>query len=111
MEECQERREADLEFVANAYSSEEDWCEQNSHGMNVIHRRLDLPYYSNYSSYPGQTNYNYNGEGQSVIIFICLRLTLPSDYPVHAALEVDATPLWTRETTTVRHRRTVKRRH
>jgi hypothetical protein len=83
MEECQERREAELEFVASAYSSEEAWCEQNSHGIDVIHRRLDLPYYSNCS--------NSNGEGQSVIIPICLRLTLPSDYPVYAALEVDAT--------------------
>jgi hypothetical protein len=77
MDECKERRDAELEFVASAYSPEESWCEATGddnakEGQHRVHRRLDMPH-------------------QDHCIQICLSLTLPSEYPVSAMLEVSAT--------------------
>ena len=79
-----ERRIAELEFVASAYSSEEAWCEaetnrrdetisnnDNHHGSRV-HRRLDLTF-------------------EDHTVHVRLTLTLPLDYPMDAPLHVSAT--------------------
>lgn len=81
---CKERREAELEFVASAYSTKEAWCEINSDDHDVIVRRLSLP------SSKEDVPYNNNTSNP---VEICLRLTLPYDYPTVSPLVVDATTL------------------
>ena len=81
--ECnKERRNAELEFVASAYSPDEAWCcgEDDDDDYDVIVRRLVLPTHEN--------NNNNNNP-----VHINLHLTLPKDYPTNAALQVDATIL------------------
>jgi hypothetical protein len=41
-QECQERREAELEFIASAYTPEEAWYNNGHDNLTQIHRRLHL---------------------------------------------------------------------
>ena len=83
-EECQERRQAEIEFVTSAYDSNEAWVDdgddgdgdndkRNTDSTTKIHRRLDL-------------HCNKNG----ISVPIELILTLPQTYPMEVSLEVDA---------------------
>jgi hypothetical protein len=72
MDECKERRDAELEFVESAYSPDEAWCERTS--LERIIRRLHLPD---------------PDDDDEICVTICLRLTLPSDYPSQSSLQID----------------------
>lgn len=72
MEECKERRDAEIEFVESAYSPDEAWCERTS--LDKIVRRLHLP----------------SQDDGEVRVAICLRLTLAADYPSESPLHLDA---------------------
>eukprot|EP00980_Cylindrotheca_fusiformis_P007716 scaffold1637_cov108-Cylindrotheca_fusiformis.AAC.5 len=80
-DECQERRNAEIEFVQSAYTPNEAWCEEQRGGVGdnplvVIVRRLHLPCTS-------------ANTGDDSFVAICLRLALPLKYPAHAPLQVD----------------------
>jgi hypothetical protein len=74
MDECKERRDAELEFVESAYSPDEAWCERTS--LERIVRRLHLPDPD-------------DDDDDEIGVAICLRLTLPSDYPSESPLQID----------------------
>jgi hypothetical protein len=67
-DECHERRQAELEFVASAYGPDEAWCD-NSDDVTRIHRRLN---------------------GNNTTIPIVMTLTLPSHYPMEDTLQISA---------------------
>lgn len=82
MEDSCERRQAELDFVAAAYSEDEAWCEETEGGLGLpphIYRRLEHDLSS--------TNANSSHDRVSFL----LQLEMPASYPVAAALEVSGT--------------------
>jgi hypothetical protein len=77
MDDCKERRGAEIEFVESAYGNEEAWCERDSNTLRVV-RRLTLT---------SSTNDNNSWR----CVSICLKLTLPEDYPTQSSLQIDST--------------------
>jgi hypothetical protein len=76
MEDLFERRQAELEFVAAAYSEEEAWCETESDLGGLppkIYRRLEH-----------ESSSSHNGDK----VCFLLQLEMPASYPVAAALKV-----------------------
>jgi hypothetical protein len=72
LNECRDRRLAELEFIEAAYDPENDpeneaWHDVNATGDPVVHRIFSLQ--------------NPSGDGNSCIT-ICLSLTLPLTYPM-----------------------------
>jgi hypothetical protein len=65
--ECQDRREAELEFISSAYTPAEAFCNAND-SLIVIHRRLHLTYL--------------NADPTSTSLPIVLILELPMKYPI-----------------------------
>ena len=99
MDECRQRQEAELEFIASAYNPEEAWWEEvekkNTDGSEesnrrsvIVHRIIPLTLSS--SPLPSSPD-----EGEDVAsssspssLWINLRLTLPHNYP-HGKLAVE----------------------
>ncbi len=74
-EECQERRLAELEFVAAAYDPEQEaWHDINANGYPVVHRQIP-----------------FQGKDDENSIMVRLSLTMPPTYPLGVeTLEVTA---------------------
>ena len=81
---CEERRAAELEFVASAYDPSEAWCESSSTTTSdvaaVVHRILSLASHNSSSSA--------SSEDHQVVVQ--LTLTLPQTYPLHDCLHISA---------------------
>jgi hypothetical protein len=83
MEDLSERRQAELDFVAAAYSEDEAWCDETEDGLGSlppsVYRRLE------HESSSANANASH---GDRVKVSFLLQLEMPASYPVSAALKV-----------------------
>jgi hypothetical protein len=80
MEDLSERRQAELDFVAAAYSEDEAWCDETEDGLGGlppnVYRRLE---------------HESSSSHDKVRVSFLLQLEMPASYPVAAALKVSGT--------------------
>lgn len=72
--ELEERRQAEAEFVASAYSPDEAWCESENDSSLQVNRRLSLPATSSHA--------------EDAMVSAVLKLSMPREYPSKSPLEV-----------------------